>query len=123
MLQHNLIRSIRGPVGSIDSRRGTQPSCDVRYNIGARGYSLTWAIDETRSEPGIDLFTSVARGRPDGARLPCCPRLREGDMLQDPKSSNWIKVTHTADGAMSVTHTYSEAAVSGSEFPGKPLIF
>ena len=43
--------------------------------------------------------------------------------FQDPKSGNWIKVTHTADGAMSVTHTYSEAAVSGSEFPGKPLIF
>jgi hypothetical protein len=33
--------------------------------------------------------------------------IREGDMLQDPKSGNWIKITHTADGAMSVTRTYS----------------
>ena len=29
--------------------------------------------------------------------------IREGDMLQDPKSGNWIKVTRTADGTMSVT--------------------
>ena len=33
--------------------------------------------------------------------------IREGDMLQDPKSGNWIKVTLTADRTMSVTHTYS----------------
>jgi hypothetical protein len=30
--------------------------------------------------------------------------IEEGDMLQDPMSGNWIKVTHTADGTMSVTH-------------------
>jgi hypothetical protein len=29
--------------------------------------------------------------------------IREGDMLQDPKSGNWIKVTRTSDGPMS-TH-------------------
>ncbi len=29
--------------------------------------------------------------------------IREGDMLQDPRSGRWIKVTHTDDGAMSVT--------------------
>jgi hypothetical protein len=34
--------------------------------------------------------------------------IREGDMLQDPKSGNWIKVTQTADGTMSVTHRYSD---------------
>ena len=34
--------------------------------------------------------------------------IREGDMLQDPKSGNWIKVTHTSDGTMSVTHKYSD---------------
>ena len=34
--------------------------------------------------------------------------IREGDMLQDPKSGNWIKVTHTADGTISVTHKYSD---------------
>jgi hypothetical protein len=34
--------------------------------------------------------------------------IREGDMLQDPKSGNWIKVTQTADCAMSVTHNYSD---------------
>ena len=32
----------------------------------------------------------------------------EGDMLQDPKSGNWIKVTQTADRTMSVTHRYSD---------------
>ena len=26
------------------------------------------------------------------------PAIREGDMLQDPKSGNWIKVTHTSEG-------------------------
>jgi hypothetical protein len=34
--------------------------------------------------------------------------IREGDMLQDPKSGKWIKVTQTADTTMSVTHTYSD---------------
>jgi len=34
--------------------------------------------------------------------------IREGDMLQDPKSGNWIKVTQTAERTMSVTHTYSD---------------
>ncbi len=34
--------------------------------------------------------------------------IREGDMLQDPKSGNWIKVTHTDDGTISVTHRYSD---------------
>ena len=33
---------------------------------------------------------------------------REGDMLQDPKSGNWIKVVRTADGTTSVTHRYSD---------------
>ena len=31
--------------------------------------------------------------------------VREGDMLQDPTSGNWIKVTRTADRTMSVTHS------------------
>jgi tagatose-1,6-bisphosphate aldolase non-catalytic subunit AgaZ/GatZ len=34
--------------------------------------------------------------------------IREGDMLQDPKSGNWIKVTHTSDGATSITRKYSD---------------
>jgi len=34
--------------------------------------------------------------------------IREGDMLQDPKSGTWIKVTSTAEGAMSATNNYSE---------------
>lgn len=34
--------------------------------------------------------------------------IREGDMLQDPKSGNWIKVTHTAEGTVNVTHKYSD---------------
>ena len=34
-------------------------------------------------------------------------QIREGDMLQDPKSGNWIKVTRTAEGTIGVTHTYS----------------
>lgn len=29
--------------------------------------------------------------------------IREGDMLQDPKSGDWIKVTQTADDTASVT--------------------
>jgi hypothetical protein len=31
--------------------------------------------------------------------------IREGDMLQDPKSGKWIKVTSTSDGPMSATHS------------------
>jgi hypothetical protein len=34
--------------------------------------------------------------------------IREGDMLQDPKSGNWLKVTQTTDGTTSVTHRYSD---------------
>jgi hypothetical protein len=34
--------------------------------------------------------------------------IREGDMLQDPKSGNWIKITHTADGTTTVTHEHSD---------------
>ncbi|MBO0882820.1 MAG: hypothetical protein J2P17_21300 [Mycobacterium sp.] len=34
--------------------------------------------------------------------------IREGDMLQDPKSGNWIKVTQTADSAMSVTRMHPD---------------
>jgi hypothetical protein len=34
--------------------------------------------------------------------------IREGDMLQDPKSGKWMKVTNTADGAMGVTHKHSD---------------
>ncbi len=34
--------------------------------------------------------------------------IREGDMLQDPRSGKWIKVTHTADGTISVTCKYSD---------------
>jgi hypothetical protein len=34
--------------------------------------------------------------------------IREGDMLQDPKSGNWIKVSRTADCTMSVTHKHSD---------------
>jgi hypothetical protein len=33
--------------------------------------------------------------------------IREGDMLQDPKSGNWIKVTRTSDGPTS-THKCSD---------------
>lgn len=33
--------------------------------------------------------------------------IREGDMLQDPKSGNWIKVTRTSDSPMS-THKCSD---------------
>ena len=35
--------------------------------------------------------------------------IREGDMLQDPKSGNWVKVTQTSDDKMSVTDQYSAA--------------
>ena len=34
--------------------------------------------------------------------------MREGDMLQDPKAGNWIKVTQTADRTTSVTRRYSD---------------
>ena len=34
--------------------------------------------------------------------------IREGDMLQDPRSGKWIKVTYTADGTISVTCKYSD---------------
>lgn len=34
--------------------------------------------------------------------------IREGDMIQDPQSGNWIKVTQTADGTTSVTHRYAD---------------
>jgi hypothetical protein len=34
--------------------------------------------------------------------------IREGDMLQDPKSGKWIKVTHTAESTISVTDKYSD---------------
>jgi hypothetical protein len=33
--------------------------------------------------------------------------IREGDMLQDPKSGNWIKVTRTSDGPTN-THKRSD---------------
>ena len=32
--------------------------------------------------------------------------IREGDMLQDPKSGNWIKVVQTADGTTNATRRY-----------------
>ena len=35
--------------------------------------------------------------------------IREGDMLQDPRSGKWIKVTHTADRTTSGTDNYSDA--------------
>ena len=41
--------------------------------------------------------------------------IREGDMLQDPKSGKWIKVTHTADGTMSITHKYSDGETTVTE--------
>lgn len=34
--------------------------------------------------------------------------IQEGDMLQDPTSGNWIKVTRTVDCTMSVTQTYTD---------------
>jgi hypothetical protein len=34
--------------------------------------------------------------------------IREGDMLQDPKAGDWIKVTQTADDTTSVTHRYPD---------------
>jgi hypothetical protein len=34
--------------------------------------------------------------------------IREGDMLQDPKSGNWVKVTRTVDSTMTVTRNYSD---------------
>ena len=34
--------------------------------------------------------------------------IREGDMLQDPESGKWIKVTQTADRKMRDTDKYSE---------------
>ena len=34
--------------------------------------------------------------------------IREGDMLQDPTSGNWIKVTRTVDCTISVTRTYTD---------------
>jgi hypothetical protein len=37
--------------------------------------------------------------------------IREGDMLQDPKSGNWIKVTRTSDGPMS-THKCSDEEIT-----------
>ena len=37
--------------------------------------------------------------------------VREGEMLQDPKSGNWIKVTRTADRTMSVTHEDKDGMV------------
>jgi hypothetical protein len=41
--------------------------------------------------------------------------IREGDMLQDPKTGKWIKVTHTADSTMSVTHKYSNGTRTVTE--------
>jgi hypothetical protein len=40
--------------------------------------------------------------------------IREGDMLQDPKSGNWIKVTHTGDDAAGVPpeHPDQESTVT-----------
>ena len=37
--------------------------------------------------------------------------IREGDMLQDPKSGNWIKITGTADRTMSVTPSDEDGTV------------
>ena len=34
--------------------------------------------------------------------------IREGDMLQDPRSGRWIKITRTSDDNMSVTNKRSE---------------
>lgn len=35
--------------------------------------------------------------------------IREGDMLQDPKSGNWTKVTHTTDSTAGADPTNSDA--------------
>jgi hypothetical protein len=34
--------------------------------------------------------------------------IQEGDMLQDPRSGNWIKVTRTTDGTTSATDNCSD---------------
>jgi len=34
--------------------------------------------------------------------------IREGDMLQDPKSGNWIRVTNTADRTTDVNNEHSD---------------
>jgi hypothetical protein len=34
--------------------------------------------------------------------------IREGDMLQDPRSGRWIKITRTADDSMSVATNHSD---------------
>jgi hypothetical protein len=39
--------------------------------------------------------------------------IREGDMLQDPTSGKWIKVTQTSDGT--ITHTHSDGRQTAIE--------
>jgi hypothetical protein len=41
--------------------------------------------------------------------------IREGDMLQDPKTGNWIKVTRTADSETNVTPKYSDGESVAAE--------
>ena len=41
--------------------------------------------------------------------------IREGDMLQDPKSGNWTKVTHTADSTPRANHVKSDAETEATE--------
>ncbi|MDT5203226.1 MAG: hypothetical protein QOH34_4748 [Mycobacterium sp.] len=42
-------------------------------------------------------------------------QIREGDMLQDPRSGKWIKVTQTADSKMRVTDDGSDGATAAIE--------
>ncbi len=61
-----------------------------------------WTQPTHRDDPGRVMSSEHATEQVPLAEI------QEGDMPQDPKSGNWIKVTHTADGTMSVTHRYSD---------------
>ena len=41
--------------------------------------------------------------------------IREGDMLQDPRSGKWIKITQTSDDNVSVTHECSDRETTAIE--------
>jgi hypothetical protein len=61
-----------------------------------------WTQPTYRDDSGRVMSSEHATGQVPLAEI------REGDMLQDPKSGNWIKVVQTADGTMSVTHRYAD---------------
>jgi hypothetical protein len=68
-----------------------------RFEVRSHGYSA-----DLRQRSGRVMSSEHATEQVPLAEI------REGDMLQDPSSGRWIKVTQTSDYKVSVTHRCSD---------------